>query len=155
MPEKKTVADLTEELSQVVDQCRTMLARMGDLEARLEIMEVAKPPELKRLTVESVENIVENDPFARFEVLLHWKTATHNIPVGTVIRADHFPRLVDYVRAGLCVGVPDNQAEAITRMRLEAEAHARLRAEETRLARVAADRAAAELHADRVQGMKG
>ena len=155
MPDKKTVAELTDELGQVVDKLQTALAKMGDLEARIAVMEVAKPAELMRLTVDAVEDIIKDDPFARFEVLVHWRTASHNIPVGTVIRADHFPRLVDYVKAGLRVGVPQDQGEAIARMRMEAEARSRLAAEETRLARVAAERALAEHHAKRAESVEG
>ena len=106
-------------------------------------MEVAKPPELRRLTVDSIQEAIDQDPYTRFEVLKDWQHGNNDLRGGSVLRADHFPHLLAYVRAGLMLGVPADQAAVIRRLRAESEARAQAAMAETKLAQASTARAEA------------
>lgn len=147
MPTAKENAEeidkLRAQLQAQSDEIASLRAALGDHDARIETMEVAKPPELRRLTLDAVSAAIDADPYARFEVLKDWAHGFHELRGGSVIRADHFPHLTAYVRSGLMLGVPTDQAEVIARMKREAEAKAEAALAETKLAEAAAARAQA------------
>jgi len=141
---KAEIDELREMCGRLANECAELRVKLGDHEARIETMEVAKPPELRRLTIDAVAAAIAQDPYARFEVLKDWRHGHHEITGGSVIRADHFPFLQDYVKAGLMLGVPSDQGAVIARMRKEAEARANAALAETRLAEASASRAATQ-----------
>ncbi len=150
---QKTVSDLSQEITDLVAKCEEMRARLGDTEARLKVLEVALPVELRKLSAETVAAAIEQDPFARFEVLVNWETSHMTLRAGTILRADHVRYLVDYVKAGLFLGEPTDQKAVVERMKAEADARTRAAIEATRLAKVAAERAEAIVHADQAEAI--
>jgi hypothetical protein len=143
------ISQLQNDLRTLAGEVAALRVQLGDHAGRIEEMEVAKPPELRRLTLDAVQSAISTDPYARFEVLKDWAKGFNDLRGGSVVRADHFPHLVDYVRAGLMLGVPTDQAKVIARMRHEAEARAEAALAETKLAEAATARASAEAAAAR------
>ena len=116
---KETIANLQNEvnrLSGVVD----------NLENRFGRLEIAAPPALRALEFNAVAEILKSNPYAEFEVLQTWQRHNKSYAGGQTIRSDHHPRLLDHVRAGLRLGVPQKQAEAVQRYRDEAKAQEEL-----------------------------
>jgi len=151
---QKTVAELSEELSAASARIDVLLGRLGDVEARLKVMEVARPVELRKLSAETVAQAISADGFARFEVLKDWETAHLTLRAGTILRADHVRYLVDYVKSGLLLGEPTDQREVIERLRVEAEARTKAAIAEANLAKAAAQRAEAVTHAERAESIQ-
>lgn len=107
-------------------------------------MEIASPPELLKLSPETVTEAIKEDPYARFEVLREWSHGVRTLREGEVVRADLSPYLLDWIRAGLMVGVPKNQDQIIAKLREEAQARIKAAVAEAGLAQATAARIEAE-----------
>lgn len=141
-----TMKALQEQITKLEGECRDLRVRLGDHEARLEQMELAKPAELRKMSVEAVQRAVAENPYVSLEVLADWdKAPGSQFRKGARIRVDHVPHLIDYVRHGLMLGIPENQDAMIVRLRAQAKAREEKALQEVGLAKAAADRAEAEL----------
>lgn len=132
-------------LQAIRDQVQLAESKLASLEQRFAKLEFSAPQSLRRLDLSTVQKAVTENPYAEFEVLEAWGFAGTQLPAGRVLRADHYPQIVDYVRAGLSLGLPQSQEAAA---RAYAEAAAQQRASEARAVaerkQAAADQAAAE-----------
>lgn len=141
---REEIEELRETLSKLSETCETLRSRVEDQDSRLAAMEIARPPELIKLTPETVTKAIEEDPYARFEVLRTWNHGVRTLREGEIIRADLSPYLMDWIRAGLLVGVPRDQESVIAQLREEAEARVKKAIAEAGLAQAAAARVEAE-----------
>lgn len=122
---------LRKQLEQAQQSINELRRSNAELNARLDLLEVAAPAALRALNFDTVKAAVEADPYTRFEVLEDWRG---QLRAGAIIRADHVPHLLDYVQAGLQLGIPQDQAQVIARYKAETEARARMAEQEAKLA---------------------
>jgi len=111
-----------------------------DLRARVKVMEVAAPSELRALSQENVRNAIAEDSYVRFEVLSNWRGQLRQ---GAIVRADHYPHLVDYVGAGLQLGAPRDHGVYIAQVKAEQEARVQAAKADTMAAQASAAKAQA------------
>jgi hypothetical protein len=155
MPDSKTttakeqLANAQATIAALSAEVREMRVRLGDLDARMESMEIARPPELRRLSLDAVVAAVAENPYVELEVLKSWESGFTQFAAGAKIRADRVPFLIDFIRAGLMVGPPSDQAETVARLRAQADAQAAAAIAETELAKAAHGKAQAEAAAAR------
>lgn len=143
--------ELRDAMGAMGEAVKGMHATLASLNERFGKLEVSAPPVLRALDLPSVKRIISTEPYARFEVLVTWKHASSYLPAGREIRADHYPMLLDYVRAGLKLGMPQDQEAAIDQYRAQAQGRADAYRHEA-LARAQSDVDAAQLKADALTG---
>ncbi len=139
-----------DEVMGAINELRKGLADLdASLSGRLSKLEIAAPVEVRRLGLDSVATIIKGSSYAEFEVLQNWTHHGVNMQAGRRVRADHYPELLDYMRGGLQVGMPEDQDAVIDKYREEARAlEARNLAEQKLTAQrdvAAANKKAAEL----------
>lgn len=115
--------DLTELQSQIEEQGDSIIQMRSDLQAALKgyedlsarfgKLELASPTQLRRMDITAVRAAKTNDPFVSLEVLEDWGHVGDYLPKGRVIRADHYPKIEDWVRSGLQLGVPADQEKIV------------------------------------------
>lgn len=122
-PRKKSVQDTIsreELIGTLKNQLDEAMERLDLLEARFGRLEVASPPELRKLDLAVVNKMIHEDQYAQFEVLADWSRGHLRFAKGQVIRADHYRALGDYVSAGLLLGLPEEYERAVTAARASA-----------------------------------
>ena len=144
LPPPLTMKALAARLTELEGEVVELRVRVGGQNGRLEQMEVARPPELRRLSVESVVAAVRQDPYVTFEILEDWDKQPGSIlKMGSTVRAHHVPHLMDYVRHGLLVGTPQDQGKTLAHLRAQHVERAERVQLEAQLAGAAAERAEA------------
>lgn len=162
---EKTLESLDERLnglSAALEDLRTtaappdetgLAARVEALEKRLDVFLTAAPPEFRKLSPETVEAVIKEDPFAEFEVLKPYKFNSLHFKPGQRIRVDRYDDIMSHVRNNLLLGKLANHEAILEEYRKEREAKealARAAREEARA--LAAKAALQELEADRSAG---
>lgn len=156
-PEQTTV--YSEVLREVMVGLKQLEARLDrfeqtvdELRARLEVVEVALPSDLRTLSADAVAQAVEENPYVTLEVLEDCVfPAGVAFRKGDTIRADHYPHLVDYVRSGLKLGIPQDQSEHVRKLREQAQAQIEYAKAQLAAAKATAARAEAEISAVKVE----
>lgn len=99
------------------------------------------PKELRTLTEDQVVAAMGETNLLQFEVLADWKYPGTGAVwrAGRRVRGCDYPNLRDLIRAGLRLGIPENNAEIVEDLRLQANA-----LEVSRAAQAAAAQAAAQ-----------
>jgi len=160
--ELRTAMDAKDtELAALRDQVTTLTSKVEHLTnvvtancTRLEIMEVAAPAELRALNADALAGMVQDNPYARLEILEDWaKSANSQFRKGAIVRADHVPHLVDYVRHGLKVGIPQDQAAQIAKLKAEHAARLAAAEAEGQLAKAQIESAEARMAAARAEAI--
>lgn len=141
---REEIEALTETLGELFSACEELRSKVAAQDSRIAAMEIASPPELLKLSPETVTEAIKEDPYARFEVLREWSHGVRTLREGEVVRADLSPYLLDWIRAGLMVGVPKNQDQIIAKLREEAQARIKAAVAEAGLAQATAARIEAE-----------
>lgn len=104
-----------------IAQLEDAFAVLGNHVAMLEgILQDAMPAAARAFTTETVRAIVAENPNAVFEVLEEYKPGGFGggkWAVGRQIKASSYPHLLEYVKKGLRLGVPRDQARHIEKMR--------------------------------------
>lgn len=117
---------------------------VGELEKRLDVFLTAAPPEFRKLSPETVEAVIAEDPFAQFEVLRPYRFASLYLTPGQRIRVDRYERIMDHVRNGLLLGRLANHEAVLEQYRAEREAKEALAEAARQEARALAAKAAME-----------
>lgn len=115
-------------------------SRLAELEYKFSKFEFSAPKELRALEARTVKDLLDTDPYTEFEVLSDWGRSEARFHAGSTVRADRFPRLMDFVNGGLKLGLPQNQMEIVAAFKAKAEA----KAKESHLAEVERLKAEAE-----------
>lgn len=100
---------------------QTLFQMIEQLSARVARLEQVNPGS-RALSWGDVQQAVEQDPYARFEVLAEWARPGRRYVAGQVVRADQVPQLRDLMHAGLKLAVPQDNPEEVARMKDEADA---------------------------------
>lgn len=128
-----TVKSLAADLEALAEQVADLARRLSALEAWT--------PEARRLSLEEVQEIMAASRNAEFDVLADWSHGGRVFRGGQVVRADLYPHLADYVRAGLPLAIPaDTSDRAREAIRL-ADAQRELAQAQTEAARAMAAKA--------------
>jgi hypothetical protein len=122
---------------------------------RVEAIEAHMPGDLRAMPADMVKEAIKQDPYVRFEVLTNWVHQGTRFNAGTIVRADQQPRLVDYIRHGLKLGVPLDHEKYLTKLNAERLQREELAKTTALLAKVAADAAMAQAHAESAKEMSG
>lgn len=138
--------ELTKALKRVEARLDELESRIADLSCRMEVVEVAMPSELRALSATSIEQAITENPYVTFEVLADCTFAAGiAFRKGDHVRADLYPYLVDYVRSGLMLGIPQDQSEHVRKLREQAKAQLEYAQAQLAAAKAAAARAEVEL----------
>jgi len=122
------LAEVQEILKKLSADCAALQKQVGINSGRISAMETVDPPELRKLTKDTVAEAVAADSYAKFEVLYDFHQGSQVLREGSIIRADMFEsrggscRLPHLVERGLCLGVPTGQDEALARIKAATEA---------------------------------
>lgn len=92
----------------------SILDTLKGFDERLQSIEVAKPIELRRLSIDEVYKILDGEPGAQFEVLSDFEAGAGQWRFGAGFRlnACNYPNLRSFLKAGLALGIPDLDREA-------------------------------------------
>ena len=132
--EVDTLTELVHQLTESVQRLNARITLMEQeldpqaleaLRKQMEILSVAKPPDLRALSADEVREVIKVNPNAPLEVLADWKQAHYTFAAGAIVRCDHYPHMVGMVGAGLRVGIPEDREERIRQAREMAEASTR------------------------------
>lgn len=117
-----TITEFEEWKAQQDGVIGSAMARIEELEMKVGRLAISAPAVLRKLDLDAVKKAVELDPYAEFEVLETWQNPgiRDHLPSSRRIRADHYPLLLDYVRAGLKLGIPESQEDVVARIKQQA-----------------------------------
>lgn len=97
--------------------CKALEARVEFLEKRFLKFEIAAPVSLRALDYDTVVELVKLDPYVELEVLEQWGSAGIKFSPGKMVRLDRYPNILDFVRSGLKLAMPQVQMDLIERYR--------------------------------------
>jgi len=134
---KDELQEVRSMLQTLSKECADLRREIGVNSTRISSMEVVDPPEVRRLTTETVSSAIAENPYAEFEVLKDFYVGTKSLRTGSVLRADMFETragassLPHLVSRGLHLGTPLRQEEAIAKVKAAAEARIQVALAET------------------------